>query len=46
VRVKEKWLGDQRLAVSPEYDDCAQLARTKSVPIVRIMETARQIAER
>jgi uncharacterized protein (TIGR00299 family) protein len=45
VRVKEKWLGDQRLAVSPEYEDCAQLARRASVPIVRVMETARQIAE-
>ncbi len=45
VRVKEKWLGDQRLAVSPEYEDCARLARSASVPIVRIMETARQIAE-
>lgn len=46
VRVKEKWLGDQRLAVSPEYEDCAQLARKASVPIVRVMETARQVAER
>lgn len=46
VRVKEKWLGDQRLAVSPEYEDCAELARSASVPMVRIMEAARQIAER
>jgi uncharacterized protein (TIGR00299 family) protein len=46
VRVKEKWLGDERLAVSPEYEDCAKLARRTSLPIVRIMETARQIAER
>jgi uncharacterized protein (TIGR00299 family) protein len=45
VRVKEKWLGDQRLAVSPEYEDCARLARESGAPIVHIMNTARQIAE-
>jgi uncharacterized protein (TIGR00299 family) protein len=46
VRVKEKWVGDQRLAVSPEYEDCARLARGASVPITRIMDAARQVAER
>jgi uncharacterized protein (DUF111 family) len=45
VRVKEKWLGDQRLAVSPEYEDCARLARESHEPMVRIMNVARQIAE-
>jgi uncharacterized protein (DUF111 family) len=45
VRVKEKRLGDQRLAVSPEYEDCARLARVSGEPIVRIMNTARGIAE-
>jgi uncharacterized protein (TIGR00299 family) protein len=45
VRVKEKWLGERRLAVSPEYEDCARLARSASVPIVRVREIARQIAE-
>jgi uncharacterized protein (TIGR00299 family) protein len=45
VRVKEKWLDDRRLAVSPEYEDCARLARKASVPIMRIMDVARQVAE-
>jgi len=45
VRIKEKWLSGQRLAVSPEYEDCAGLARESGEPIVRIMNVARQIAE-
>jgi uncharacterized protein (DUF111 family) len=45
VRVKEKWLGDERLSVSPEYEDCARLARESRQPIVRVMNVARQIAE-
>jgi uncharacterized protein (DUF111 family) len=45
VRVKEKWLGEQRLAASPEYEDCARLARETGEPIVRIMNAARVLAE-
>ena len=45
VRVKEKWLGEQRLAASPEYEDCARLARESGEPIARIMNVARQVAE-
>ena len=45
VRVKEKWLGDERLAVSPEYEDCARLARETGQPLVRVMEAARQAGE-
>jgi uncharacterized protein (DUF111 family) len=50
VRVKEKWLNgahspSERLAVSPEYDDCARLARETGEPLVRIVNVARQIAE-
>jgi uncharacterized protein (TIGR00299 family) protein len=45
VRVKEKWVGDRRLAVSPEYDDCARLARESGETLVRVMNVARQIAE-
>ena len=45
VRVKEKWLGDRRLAVSPEYEDCVRLARETDVPLVRVMEAARQAGE-
>jgi uncharacterized protein (DUF111 family) len=45
VRVKEKWLGDQRLGVSPEYEDCARLARESGMPLTRVMNVARQVAE-
>jgi uncharacterized protein (DUF111 family) len=45
VQVKEKWLGEQRLAVSPEYEDCARLARETGQPVVQVMNAARQIAE-
>ena len=45
VRIKEKWLGDRRLAASPEYEDCARLARESGEPLLRIMNAARQIAE-
>jgi uncharacterized protein (DUF111 family) len=51
VRVKEKWLGEQGqtmrlVAASPEYEDCARLARVSGEPIVRIMNAARELAER
>jgi uncharacterized protein (DUF111 family) len=45
VRVKEKWVGAQRLAVSPEYEDCAQLARESGEPLVRVMQAAQQAGE-
>jgi uncharacterized protein (TIGR00299 family) protein len=55
VRVKEKWLGghetsvgqavSERLSVSPEYDDCARLARESGESLARVMDVARQIAE-
>lgn len=57
VRVKEKWLGEgthhtfgghgalELIAISPEYEDCARLARESGEPLVRIMSVARQIAE-
>jgi uncharacterized protein (DUF111 family) len=45
VRIKEKWLGGERLAASPEYEDCARLARESGEPISRVMNLARQIAE-
>ena len=45
VQVKEKWLGGERLAASPEYEDCARLARASGEPLARIMAVARQIAE-
>jgi uncharacterized protein (TIGR00299 family) protein len=45
VRVKEKWIEGRLLAASPEYEDCARLSRESEVPIARIMNVARQIAE-
>ena len=57
VHVKEKWLSgnaqhtsgghgaSERIAISPEYEDCARLARESGEPLVRIMSVARQIAE-
>jgi uncharacterized protein (TIGR00299 family) protein len=45
VQVKEKWVGDRRLAVSPEYEDCARLARETGEPLARIMDAARALAE-
>jgi uncharacterized protein (TIGR00299 family) protein len=45
VRVKEKWLGDRCLAVSPEYEDCARIARVSGVSLVDVMNAARQSAE-
>ncbi|MFC2031405.1 nickel pincer cofactor biosynthesis protein LarC [Chloroflexota bacterium] len=41
VRVKEKWIGGRCLAVSPEYEDCARLARESGEPLQRVMEAAR-----
>ncbi|MBN1643051.1 MAG: nickel pincer cofactor biosynthesis protein LarC [Anaerolineae bacterium] len=45
VRVKEKWLDGRRLAASPEYEDCARLARVSGESLVTVMGVARQVAE-
>jgi len=45
VHVKEKWLGGKRVSVSPEYEDCARLARESGMSLVHVMNVARQIAE-
>ncbi len=36
VRVKEKWLAGQCVAVSPEYEDCARIAREQGIPLQRV----------
>ncbi|MBC7226821.1 MAG: nickel pincer cofactor biosynthesis protein LarC [Thermoflexales bacterium] len=33
VRVKEKWLGGRKVAASPEYEDCARIARERGIPL-------------
>ncbi len=40
VRVKEKWLGDTCLAISPEYEDCARIAREQGVPLEEVYRVA------
>ncbi len=44
VRVKEKWLGGERVAVSPEYEDCARIARERGVPLEEVYAAAREAA--
>jgi len=40
VRVKEGWLGDERLQVSPEYRDCLARCRDHSVPVQEVYRAA------
>ena len=42
VRVKEKWLNGERAAVSPEYEDCARIAREHAIPLYQVFEAARK----
>jgi uncharacterized protein (TIGR00299 family) protein len=44
VQVKEKWVAGRRLDSSPEYADCARLARESEVPLQQIMSAARRAA--
>lgn len=44
VRVKEKWLGEERF-VAPEFEDCAALARAADVPLQRVYEAALRAAD-
>jgi len=37
VRVKEKWLAGERVALSPEYEDCARIARVHSSPLHQVL---------
>jgi uncharacterized protein (DUF111 family) len=38
VRVKEKWLGGECVAVSPEYEDCAGIARRHTIPLQQVFD--------
>jgi len=42
VRIKEKWLNGERAAVSPEYEDCARIAREQAIPLYQVFEAARK----
>jgi hypothetical protein len=42
VQVKEKWVDGERHAVSPEYEDCAAIAREQDVPLHRVLKIVRE----
>ncbi|MCJ7737825.1 MAG: nickel pincer cofactor biosynthesis protein LarC [Anaerolineae bacterium] len=44
VQVKEKWLAGERTAVSPEYEDCARIARENSLPLARVFDAVSRAA--
>lgn len=44
VRVKLKLLGERAIA-APEYEDCAEIARTQGVPLTDVYRAAQQAAE-
>ncbi len=44
VRVKEKLLGGEVVAASPEYEDCARIAREHKVPLQGVVQAARKAA--
>lgn len=45
VQVKEKWMAGERRAISPEYEDCADIAREQSVPLRQVFDAVREAAE-
>jgi len=45
VRVKLKLLEGKVVSASPEYDDCAALAREAGVPLAEVMAAARAASE-
>ena len=42
VWVKEKWVEGERTAVSPEYEDCARIAREHSIPLHQVFDEVRR----
>lgn len=44
VRVKEKWLEGECREVSPEYDDCARIAREQGLPLRQVVEAVSRLA--
>jgi uncharacterized protein (DUF111 family) len=45
IGVKVGYVDGQPATVAPEYDDCARAARAARVPVRRIYEEARRLAE-
>lgn len=46
VRVKEKWLGGERVAGSPEYEDCARISRERGVPLAEVYQVVVHLISR
>ena len=44
VRVKEKWLTGERSGISPEFEDCARIAREQSLPLSCVWEAVMSAA--
>ena len=44
VRVKLGYLGDSLVQVSPEYEDCAAIARANNIPLKSVYDFAKRIA--
>jgi hypothetical protein len=44
VRVKDKWLAGERFASSPEYEDCARIARREGLSLHEVLEAVRRAA--
>ena len=45
VRVKEKRLGGESVSASPEYEDCALIARQQSIPLAQVIATVMRLLE-
>lgn len=44
VRVKLKFVGDETVAASPEFDDCHTLAKRHNVPVSKVSDAAQRVA--
>jgi uncharacterized protein (TIGR00299 family) protein len=45
VKVKMGSLNGNRLKISPEYEDCKKIARREKLPIIKVYEDVRKLAE-
>jgi uncharacterized protein (TIGR00299 family) protein len=45
IRAKYARIGEKIVNVSPEYDDCKKAAGTHGVPLKKVMETVKKLAE-
>lgn len=43
--VKVKYLGDRLISASPEYEECARVARERNIPLADVYEVARSEAQ-